>query len=144
MPSPRPDRRPRPSSSATAPRAACARRADAGVRQQIAAALATIEAAFADPARARPYEATTEFYRLIFTAAGHHIAWEIVQRLNGRISRLRALTLGTSDRQTSGPAHMARIARAIGNRDADAAAQAVRDHLDDAARLARTLLVVPE
>jgi DNA-binding GntR family transcriptional regulator len=120
--------------------AACARRATAETRAALAAALNDIEAAFADPAGTRLYEATTAFYRLIFAAAGHDIAWDIVQRLNGRISRLRALTLATTDRQTSGPAHMARIAHAIIAGDATAAAQAVRDHLDDAARLARALL----
>lgn len=120
--------------------AACARRADDRVKAELAAALAGIEAAVAAPGRAGLYEATTAFYRVIFTAAGNDIAWEIVQRLNGRISRLRALTLATTERQTSGPAHMARIAAAIAAGDAAGAAQAVRDHLDDAAQLARGLL----
>lgn len=120
--------------------AACARVADAAVKAQVRSALAGIEAAVADPARHDLYAATTAFYRVIFTAAGHEIAWEIVQRLNGRISRLRALTLATSDRQVSGPAHMARIAVAIAASDPDAAARAVQAHLDDAAAIARTLL----
>jgi GntR family transcriptional regulator, trigonelline degradation regulator len=120
--------------------AACARVADAAVKAHVRSALAGIEAAVADPARHDLYAATTAFYRVIFTAAGHEIAWEIVQRLNGRISRLRALTLATSDRQVSGPAHMARIAAAIAASDPDAAARAVQAHLDDAAAIARTLL----
>lgn len=120
--------------------AACARCVTPTVKADLAAAVQGIESALADPARARLYDATTAFYRIIFAAAGHDIAWEIVQRLNGRISRLRALTLATSDRKTSGPAHMARIAAAISAGDAKAAAEAVRAHLDDAAKLARTLL----
>ena len=120
--------------------AACARMASPAVQADLAAALQGIEAALADPARARLHDATTAFYRIIFAAAGHDIAWQIVQRLNGRISRLRALTLATSDRTTSGPAHMARIAAAIAAGDAGAAADAVRAHLDDAARIAQTLL----
>ena len=120
--------------------AACARVADAGVKAQLAAALDGIETAFAGEDRAALYAATTEFYRVIFTAADHAIAWEIVQRLNGRISRLRALTLATTDRKVSGPAHMARIAAAISANDPEAAARAVRAHLDDAACLARGLL----
>lgn len=120
--------------------AACARIADAGVKTQVATALSGIEAAFADPAHRDLYAATTEFYRVIFSAAGHEIAWEIVQRLNGRISRLRALTLGSGNRQISGPAHMARIAAAIAANDPSAAAKAVRAHLDDAAEIARGLL----
>jgi DNA-binding GntR family transcriptional regulator len=120
--------------------AACAKVATRAVKADLAAALQGIEAALADPARTGLYDATTAFYRIIFAAAGHDIAWEIVQRLNGRISRLRALTLATTDRKTSGPAHMARIAAAITAGDAGAAADAVRAHLDDAAALARTLL----
>ena len=120
--------------------AACARGADAQVKAAVQAALAGIEAAVADPASRDLHVATTAFYRAIFTAAGHDIAWEIVQRLNGRISRLRALTLGTSDRQVSGPAHMARIATAIAANDPQAAARAVQEHLDDAAMIARRVL----
>ena len=120
--------------------AACARLATPQIKAEVAKALAGIEAAFADPTRRDLYAATTAFYRVIFTAAGHDIAWEIVQRLNGRISRLRALTLASSDRQVSGPAHMARIAAAIAAGDPEAAASAVRAHLDDAAEIARRLL----
>ena len=120
--------------------AACALVAGSDVKAELAGALARIEAAMSDPARPGLHEATTAFYRVIFTAAGHAIAWEIVQRLNGRISRLRALTLATGDRQVSGPAHMARIASAIAAGDPAAARRAVQAHLDDAAAIARTLL----
>jgi DNA-binding GntR family transcriptional regulator len=77
---------------------------------------------------------------VIFRAAGHDIAWEIVQRLNGRISRLRALTLTASDRAEPGRARMARIAAAIAANDAGAARQAVEDHLREAAEIARRML----
>lgn len=120
--------------------AACARAADAAVKAQLQAALLRLEAAFAEATPAQLYDATTGFYQVIFTAAGHGVAWEIVQRLNSRISRLRALTLATTDRRISGPAHMARICAAICAGNAEAAAQAVREHLDDAAAIARTLL----
>ncbi len=120
--------------------AACARAADAAVKAQLQAALLRLDTAFAEATPAQLYDATTGFYQVIFTAAGHGVAWEIVQRLNSRISRLRALTLATTDRRISGPAHMARICAAICAGDAEAAAQAVREHLDDAATIARTLL----
>ncbi|SEN26456.1 transcriptional regulator, GntR family [Gemmobacter aquatilis] len=119
---------------------ACARLADDGVKARLHAALRTLEAAFTDADPSRLYHATTKFYEVIFTSAGHDIAWEIVQRLNSRISRLRALTLATTDRRVSGPAHMARICEAICNNDAPAAAKAVRVHLADAAEIARMLL----
>lgn len=120
--------------------AACARLADEDVKARLRAALRNLEAAFTDANPSRLYHATTQFYEVIFTSAGHDIAWEIVQRLNSRISRLRALTLATTDRRISGPAHMARICEAICNNDAAAAAKAVREHLTDAAEIARTLL----
>lgn len=120
--------------------AACARVADDGVKTRLREALAALDAAFAEAAPARVYDATTRFYEIIFAAAGHEIAWEIVVRLNSRISRLRALTLATTDRRISGPVHMARIAAAICDNDDTAAAKAVREHLTDAADIARKLL----
>ena len=119
---------------------ACARIADAKIKVRLRKALANLEAAFSDASPGRIYEATTRFYETIFTSAGQDIAWEVVQRLNGRISRLRALTLATTDRRISGPAHMARICEAICNNDAAAAARAVNDHLNDASEIARVLL----
>lgn len=123
--------------------AECARRADQAIKDSLTTALTALNAAFGDAAPQALYAATTRFYEAIFTAAGHEIAWEIVQRLNGRISRLRAMTLATTDRRTSGPAHMARIAAAIAANDPGAARQAVREHLKEAAEIARKLLETP-
>ena len=120
--------------------AACARIADEAVKQRLRAALGALQAAFDGAAAQRLYAATTAFYETIFRAAGHDVAWEIVQRLNGRISRLRALTLATTNRRVSGPAHMAGICAAICDNAPEAAARAVRDHLGDAAEIARSLL----
>ena len=120
--------------------AACARIADEAVKQRLRAALGALQAAFDGAAPQRLYAATTAFYETIFRAAGHDVAWEIVQRLNGRISRLRALTLATTNRRVSGPAHMAGICAAICDNAPEAAARAVRDHLGDAAEIARSLL----
>ncbi|MFM2366848.1 MAG: hypothetical protein RIR95_1456 [Pseudomonadota bacterium] len=120
--------------------AACARVADASIKAQLRQALGELDKAFHQEASLHLYAATTDFYRVIFTAAGHLIAWEVVSRLNGRISRLRALTLSSSNRRISGPAHMARICQAICDNDPEAAAQAVRRHLGDAAEIAQTLL----
>lgn len=118
----------------------CARRADAAIKAQLTAAQAVLEAAFSDAQPQRLYDATTQFYQVIFLAAGQDIAWEIVQRLNGRISRLRALTLASTDRHVKGQVRMARICKAILANDPEAAAQAVRDHLTEAAEIARRLL----
>ena len=117
--------------------AGCAAVADAGVKAALAAALRELEGAQGQDA---VFAATTRFYEVIFTAAGHGIAWEIVQRLNGRISRLRALTLASSERAVTGPARMARIAAAIAANDAEGARAAVAAHLTEAAEIARRML----
>ena len=118
----------------------CARQADETTATRLRAALADLNRSFSDGSPTELYAATSAFYEVIFTAAGHNIAWEIVQRLNGRISRLRALTLASSNRRVSGPAHMARICEAICARHPEAAAAAVNDHLRDAAEIARQAL----
>lgn len=115
--------------------AGCAAVADAGVKAELAAALAGMQGG-----SVAVFDATTRFYEVIFRAAGHEIAWEIVQRLNGRISRLRALTLAATERAMPGPERMARIAAAIAANDADGARQAVVDHLTEAAEIARRML----
>ena len=120
--------------------AACALRADARVRDDLRAALAGLQDAFARGAFDELHAATARFYEVIFKTAGHDIAWEIVQRLNGRISRLRSLTLASTDRRISGPARMAAICDAICSGDPEQAAQAVRLHLTDAAAIAHCLL----
>jgi DNA-binding GntR family transcriptional regulator len=123
--------------------AACARLADDSVTTRLKAALARLHKARAKgPEEELP--ATTGFYEIIFTAAGHDIAWEIVQRLNGRISRLRALTLASTDRAVSGHAHMQRICDAICAHDPEAAAAAVDAHLVDAAEIVRLALNAPD
>ncbi len=84
--------------------------------------------------------ATTRFYEIIFVEAGHEIAWDIVQRLNGRISRLRVLTLSAKDRPKPGISHMSAIYEAILSRDADAAQAAVQAHILDASAIAQRFL----
>ncbi len=119
---------------------ACATIADAATKARLSEALQSIAAAFAEGQSLTLAQASTAFYQVIFLSAGQDIAWEIVQRLNGRISRLRALTLATKQRNVSGLARMTRICEAISANDPQAAAQAVRDHLTEAAAIAERLL----
>lgn len=123
--------------------ATCARKADLGVKDRLNRALARLKKTFDGGGAGELLAATTHFYEVIFTAAGHDIAWEIVQRLNGRISRLRAITLASTNRNVSGHAHMQRICAAICAQDPTAAAAAVQDHLRDAAEIARQSLETP-
>ncbi|MFV1602455.1 MULTISPECIES: GntR family transcriptional regulator [unclassified Phaeobacter] len=106
-------------------------------------ALAEVEASMSDTEWGHLLRATTGFYQLIFLEAGHTIAWDIVQRLNGRISRLRALTIAAKDRETSGMSHMTAIHDAILSRNPEAARRAVETHIADAARTAERFLKEP-
>lgn len=119
---------------------ACAEHGTPGLHQNLKRALGELKRAFAQGAPEPLFKATTGFYRVIFEGAGHSIAWEIVQRLNGRISRLRAMTLSAADRRQSGPAHMQQICDAIVAGDPVAARAAVEAHLEDAAAVAHRLL----
>lgn len=89
-------------------------------------------------------KAATKFYELIFLQAGHTIAWDIVQRLNGRISRLRALTIAAKDREKTGLSHMTEIYDAIVNHDSDLARRAVEAHISEASEIARSFLQAVE
>lgn len=120
--------------------AACAERADAATKVRLQEALKVLEGAHKSGQTAALFDATTSFYEIIFLAAGHDIAWEIVQRLNSRISRLRGLTLATKDRHVSGQARMAEICRSIVEGDPEAASRAVEEHLTEASAIARRLL----
>jgi DNA-binding GntR family transcriptional regulator len=127
---------------------ACARSGAASLHRDLRAALATLKRAFAQTgADVEPgalYKASTGFYQVMFEAAGHYIAWEVVNRLNGRISRLRAMTLSASDRAQPGLFHMQAICDAIISGDPEAARSAVEAHLADASAVAERLLAGTE
>ena len=124
--------------------AACADAHDDAFAAELTSALRHLETKLDDTQWAGLLQATTRFYELIFEAAGHDIAWEIVQRLNGRISRLRALTIAARDRSRPGIEHLRDIHAAILSSSADAARAAVEAHIADAARTARPFLENPE
>lgn len=120
--------------------AACAATSIPAFKAKLTQALQQVATTMNDTEWAGVLEATTSFYALIFQKAGHEIAWDIVQRLNGRISRLRALTIAARDHDQSGMAHMKAIHDAILDGDPQRARKAVEDHIDEAARTAKQLL----
>lgn len=84
---------------------------------------------------------SAKLYETIFTIAKHHIAWEVVQRLNGRISRLRAMTMKSTQREVSGCQRIKNICEAIYlHQDADRAKHAVAAHIAEAAKIAQEIL----
>lgn len=120
--------------------AVCAQKYDAKFPLHLKKALNALNATMDDPEWIGVMQATTRFYALIFEEAGHTVAWDIVQRLNGRISRLRVLTLSAKNRPSPGMSHMTAICDAILSRDAVAAKDAVQAHIDDASEIARQFL----
>ncbi|MHA3078715.1 GntR family transcriptional regulator [Acinetobacter sp. ANC 5502] len=88
---------------------------------------------------------SSQLYQQIFFVAGHYIAWEVVERLNGRISRLRAMTIKSPHREVSGYERIRRICDAIlVDHDPDKAKQAVAEHIADAAAIAKEILSAAE
>jgi len=81
----------------------------------------------------------TEFYHLVFVTGGKHVAWDLVERLNARISRLRALTLSTAERRTQGPENLNSMIDAIENNDSELAREICIRHLTEAAETAYQL-----
>lgn len=124
----------------TAAATACAENMTPRLAEELKEALTVLKDAVAVGAPGPMLRASTDFYRIIFEGAGHHVAWEIAQRLNGRISRLRAVTLSTADRPKPGPSHMEEICEAITSGNAEAAKKAVHDHLTETAAVAKRVL----
>ncbi len=123
---------------------ACAQNITSKRATRLRTALKTLKQEFTSKTPGALFQATSDFYFEIFAGAGHHIAWEIVQRLNGRISRLRMMTLSSREREQPGPDHMQAICDAITSGDADAAQAAVERHLNDTAAIAERLLAEEE
>jgi len=118
----------------------CARVAGPDVKSRLRKAMNELERTSKQNSPVGVLDATTEFYKIVFQAGGHNIAWEIVSRLNSRISRLRVMTLSTSNRMMSGPSQIREIFAAIDANNPDAAAAACRAHVGAAAAIARTIL----
>ncbi|MDP5220330.1 GntR family transcriptional regulator [Ruegeria sp. 2205SS24-7] len=128
----------------TAAAEGCARNITPERAHTLIDALERLKLGFSDKAPGALFRATADFYSEIFDGAGQYIAWDIVQRLNGRISRLRMITLSTSNRERPGIAHMERICEAITSGNPDAARRAVEHHLDDTSAIADRLLAAEE
>ncbi|OJF94404.1 GntR family transcriptional regulator [Pararhizobium antarcticum] len=118
----------------------CARNADLETKEKLRTVLEDLDRNSAKNDAMTILAATNAFYETIFLSGGHEIAWDIVKRLNGRISRLRVMTLATVNRTVSGPASMREIFNAIMRNEPDAATAACRAHITEAARIAEGLL----
>ena len=73
--------------------------------------------------------ADKEFHRLMYAAAGLPRLWAVVTRMSGHVDRLRLLHVPTEGKVESILTGHQDILEAIATGDADAAQQAVREHL---------------
>ncbi|GLK71177.1 GntR family transcriptional regulator [Ancylobacter dichloromethanicus] len=119
---------------------ACAVEADAAAIAELGAAIDTIDAAFKAGSPRGVLKATTEFYEILFRAAGKRVAWDVVRSLNARINHLRGMTIATPGRHAQAIGEMRRVHEAIRRRDGDAAYEASRAHVATVAGLADTIL----
>lgn len=118
----------------------CAERASDAAIERLAALDANTQSAFALGEHPEVMQRTTAFYHTLFLEAGMTVAWDVVQSLNSRINRLRAMTIATEGRAAAAKAEMARIVAALRARDADAAQAASEAHVREVARIAAARL----
>lgn len=119
---------------------ACALRADEAVFTRLADCIASIQQAFERHDHQTVRELTTMFYEQMFHGGGKKVAWEIVQTLNARINRLRAMTIASDDRGRQAVQEMNRILDALRARDAQRARDAATAHVARVADIAAGLL----
>jgi DNA-binding GntR family transcriptional regulator len=119
---------------------ACALRGDCATVERLATCVTRIERAFADHDHAAVRELTGHFYEQMFASGAKLVAWEIVQSLNARITRLRALTIASDDRGRQAVAEMNEIVAAIRARDGKRAREAATAHVLRVAEIAAALL----
>jgi len=119
----------------------CTQNLTAQTTETLKVLLIELEQAFAADDINLIISTSSKLYKTIFTTAKHHIAWEVVQRLNGRISRLRAMTMKSTKREISGYQRIKNMCEAIYlHQDPEKAKQAVAEHIAEAAAVAKNIL----
>ncbi|MDQ9023265.1 GntR family transcriptional regulator [Acinetobacter sichuanensis] len=119
----------------------CTKNLTSESRTQILELLADLDQAFTEDNIQNIITISTKLYATIFSTAKHFIAWEVVQRLNSRISRLRAMTMRSTEREQPGFQRIKNICEAIClDQDGEKAKQAVAIHIEEAARVAKNIL----
>ena len=114
----------------------CAEKASDATLAELAALNQHIQQAFARDEFTLVMERTTAFYQCMFLGSGLEVAWEMVQSLNARINRLRAMTISSAERKSATGQEMAALVDALLRRDAEAAEKASRSHIQKAAEIA--------
>lgn len=121
--------------------AACIENLTPDVINQLQSCLARLIKSFENDGISELLQTSSDFYEIIFLTAKHEIAWEIVQRLNGRINRLRAITMKSNDREVTGYNRVKIICDAICvSKDPVIAKAAVYEHIKEASGVAYRVL----
>lgn len=115
-------------------------RATAAQRAALAAALDTIERAYAQPDQTRWMVAKADFYNVLMAGAGNAMLAEMLKSIHGRVSMLRATTMAEPGRLQVSFAELKDIVAAIASGDAVAAGLACRAHVENAAAIAARAL----
>ena len=114
----------------------CAERASDEIIEELSRLNDRIQEAFRDADFHEVLTRTTAFYEILFKGCGQTIAWDMVQSLNARINRLRAVTISTQGRSDEAAIEMKNLVDALRKRDAVAAREASRVHVRRVAQLA--------
>lgn len=114
----------------------CAEKASDATIERLGELNDHIQAAFSEADFHEVMVRTSAFYEAMFIGSGLTMAWDIVQSLNARINRLRAMTISSSGRKTEAAAEMARIVQALRQRDPQAAQEASEAHVRRVAEIA--------
>ena len=114
----------------------CAEKASDAAIAHLARLNEHTQAAFREGDFAEVLMRTTAFYEAMFAAAGLSMAWDIVQSLNARINRLRAMTISSAGRSAEASIEMARIVHALQQRNPQAAQDASQAHVRRVAEIA--------
>ncbi len=110
----------------------CAKQATTEIIETLQGYLNQIKTELSEEDVAKALSHTRLFYECIFVTAGMTVAWELVDRLNGRIGRLRFKTLSTKGRVVKGPNNLQKIIDNIAKGDGEAAVKACQKHIDEA------------
>ena len=119
---------------------AAAKAADRAAIMTMREALSNIRKAYTDRNFRSVVAETTRFYEAMFLSGNKRVAWDMVQRLNGRISILRSMTIASPGREQQGPEQLQKILDAIEAGQADAAINASKLHVLAASAIAIRLL----
>lgn len=94
--------------------------------------------------KARKYEQLIDlkerFYEILLAGAGNYVARDTLKRLNGRVRRLRSVSLSASDRPLKTLEELNAVMMAIKTRNAEQARLACAYHVREAAKAAMHVL----